>query len=85
MPTYGLLHGKVEATTKALFEQKNFKDLSILEQFYNSANLSNAHQLELSQFYTGLRPKDRVVSIIGKETLTVIKLLLLESRVIVYS
>ena len=62
VPIYGELRAKLQPTTQALFEQKNFKDTKILEDLYNHANTFGMGRVkDYSEFFTGIDLKPAVL------------------------
>lgn len=62
VPIYGELRAKLQPTTQALFEQKNFKDTKILEDFYDHANTFGKGRVkDYSEFFTGIDLKPAVL------------------------
>jgi hypothetical protein len=75
---------KLLPTTHAYFCQKNFSDTKILEEFYGSINQSMTSQIKYSDFYTGFEMK-RIVLFMRQNLLTIMKLILLEGKIMVFS
>lgn len=99
VPIYGELRAKLQPTTLALFEQKNFKDTKILEDLYKHANSFGLGRVkDYSEFLTGIDLKPAVllpnfnVRVLFKLTpylsfqiLSVLKIMMMEGRIVVYS
>lgn len=83
IPIFGTLMVKLLPTTHAFFNQKNFTDIKILEEFYGGANHMSI-KIKYGDFYTGLDLK-RLVIYMKHNILTIMKLILLEGKVVVYS
>ena len=62
IPIYGELRAKLQPTTQALFDQKNFKDTKILSDLYIHANTFGKGRVkEYSEFFTGIDLKPAVL------------------------
>lgn len=62
LPLYGELRAKLQPTTVALFEQRNFKDTKILSDLYHQVNTFGKGRVkEYSEFFTGLDLKPAVL------------------------
>lgn len=84
LPLYGLLQAKLQLITHAYFEEKDFSQISILEELYENMNSSlGGAPLEGSQLYLGLSPRDLVLQFRHK-VLILFKLILLEKKVLFY-
>ena len=84
IPIFATLMIKLLPTTHAYFKQKNFKDTKILEEFYGSVNKPGASTIKYSDLFTGFDLK-RIVIYLKQNILTLLKLLLLEGKIVVYS
>jgi hypothetical protein len=84
IPIFATLMIKLLPTTHAYFCQKNFSDTKILEEFYGSINQSMTSQIKYSDFYTGFEMK-RIVLFMRQNLLTIMKLILLEGKIMVFS
>ena len=63
VPIYGELRAKLQPTVQALFEQKNFKDTQILQDFYETANAIHKGVVkDINEFFTGLDLKQVVLA-----------------------
>ena len=83
-PLFGTLMIKLLPTTHAFFNQKNFSDTKILEEFYNSTNQVGSKQIKYSDFYTGFDMK-RIVIYWKQNILSILKLILMEGKIMIYS
>ncbi|XP_034023595.1 late secretory pathway protein AVL9 homolog [Thalassophryne amazonica] len=84
VPLYGLLQAKLQLITHAYFEEKDFSQISILEELYDHMNCSlKGSCLEGSQVYLGLSPRDLILHFRHK-VLILFKLILLEKKVLFY-
>lgn len=54
IPVYGMLLAKLQPSTHAYFNQLNFSETEILQQFYNNVNQFGSENIEYSDFYAGL-------------------------------
>lgn len=84
IPIFATLMIKLLPTTHAFFNQKNFTDTKILEEFYDSVNHYGTKKIKYSDFYTGFDMK-RMVIYMKQNLLTLLKLILLEGKIMVYS
>lgn len=90
LPFYGLIAAKVESMTGVYFKQQNFGDTSCLIELYNNLNyILNASQREMvvSPMETSLlnlSPSRHLLSVFGHRTLILLKLLLLEKKVLFF-
>jgi hypothetical protein len=57
IPTFGMLLAKLQPSTHAYFNQLNFKETSILNEFFNNVNQFGSDKIEYSDFYSGLNIK----------------------------
>mmetsp|Transcript_3500 Transcript_3500/g.3240 ORF Transcript_3500/g.3240 Transcript_3500/m.3240 type:complete len:238 (-) Transcript_3500:997-1710(-) len=83
-PIFGTIMIKLLPTTEAFFNQKNFTDTKILEEFFLSANSVGCKMIKYIDFYTCCDMK-RIVIFLKQNLLSILKLILLEGKVIVYS
>ncbi|XP_069368534.1 late secretory pathway protein AVL9 homolog [Paralichthys olivaceus] len=84
VPLYGLLQAKLQLITHAYFEEKDFSQISILQELYDHMNGSlKGSTLEGSQVYLGLSPRDLILHFQHK-VLILFKLILLEKKVLFY-
>lgn len=84
VPLYGLLQAKLQLITHAYFEEKDFSQISILQELYDHMNGSlKGSSLEGSQVYLGLSPRDLILHFQHK-VLILFKLILLEKKVLFY-
>uniref|UniRef100_A0AAY4A1J7 UDENN domain-containing protein n=1 Tax=Denticeps clupeoides TaxID=299321 RepID=A0AAY4A1J7_9TELE len=84
VPLYGLLQAKLQLITHAYFEEKDFSQISILQELYDHMNGSlRGVALDGSQVYLGLSPRDLVLHFRHK-VLILFKLILLEKKVLFY-
>ncbi|KAM9827035.1 late secretory pathway protein AVL9 homolog [Neosynchiropus ocellatus] len=84
VPLFGLLQAKLQLITHAYFEEKDFSQISILQELYEHMNGSlRGSSLEGSQVYLGLSPRDLVLHFRHK-VLILFKLVLLERKVLFY-
>uniref|UniRef100_A0A7S1XEE7 UDENN domain-containing protein n=1 Tax=Compsopogon caeruleus TaxID=31354 RepID=A0A7S1XEE7_9RHOD len=84
-PIYGVLVDRLEAAVDSYFNQGDFRRTDLLAALYHSLNssLSRPSIMNSSLLFHGLRPRF-LVSRLGQGVLQIIKLILLERRVIVY-
>ena len=85
LPLYGEVRAKLQPTTEAFFAQRNFKDTQILQDLYDSSNQFRTESIrDISQFSTGLN-LEQVFRLPNFGVLTLIKAIMLEGRIVVYS
>ena len=85
LPLYGEVRAKLQPTTEAYFAQRNFKDTQILQDLFESSNQLGRQSIkDISQFSTGLN-LEQVFRLPAHGVLTLLKAILLEGRIVVYS
>ncbi|EGR31580.1 hypothetical protein IMG5_106320 [Ichthyophthirius multifiliis] len=86
LPLQGYIMSRLEPTTRAYFNQININDYEILESAYQNMNqsLKNTHNLKDSEIYIGT-PVKTLVYFFKEKVLQIVKAILLEKRIIVYS
>lgn len=85
LPLYGLIEAKLELITHAYFKERDFSEVSLLEDTYTNLNLSLSDALVSgSQVFLGLSCRD-VVSIFRNRILVLFKMMLLERRILFFS
>lgn len=85
LPLYGEVRAKLQPTTEAYFAQRNFKDSKILQDLYESSNQFRKQSIrDISQFSTGLN-LEQVFRLPNFGVLTLIKAIMLEGRIVIYS
>lgn len=82
-PVFGPIRDRLGVVTLALFEQKNFMELDILDEFYSSLDLSLKGQLTASGLYMGTSLRD-LVHTFRQRTLILLKALMLQKRIMFY-
>ncbi|XP_005106698.1 late secretory pathway protein AVL9 homolog [Aplysia californica] len=84
LPLFGLIKAKLELITHAYFDERDFSQVSLLEQTFNNLNSSLTQSLlEGSQVFLGLSVRELVTQYKHK-IIVVFKLLMLERRVLVF-
>ncbi|XP_053714707.1 late secretory pathway protein AVL9 homolog [Synchiropus splendidus] len=84
VPLFGLLQAKLQLITHAYFEEKDFSQISILQELFEHMNGSlGGSSLEGSQLHLGLSPRDLILHFRHK-VLILFKLILLEKKVLFY-
>lgn len=86
-PVCGIIQEKLSIVTKSFFEQRNFNDKSIIDILHGSLcdfYKEDVNCVEESDFTTGLVPQ-RVIEVFEKNTLVILKAMILEKRVVFYS
>ncbi|KRX09438.1 hypothetical protein PPERSA_01638 [Pseudocohnilembus persalinus] len=87
LPLFGYLVSRIAPTTQAYFDQKDFTDYNILESAYLSINnmlRETQGNLDESEIYLGTSPKALIYQF-KEKTLVLLKALLLEGRILVFS
>lgn len=82
-PIFGPLKEKLAMTTAAWFNQRDFTNLDLLDNLYEDLNRSFCGQIEDSTLYMGTSLRELVYKFKSK-TLMLLKLLLLEKRILFY-
>ncbi|TCD68511.1 late secretory pathway protein avl9 [Steccherinum ochraceum] len=82
-PVFGPIRARLGVITRALFEQKDFSDLSILDAFYESLEGSLKGQLTESGFYMGTSLRE-LVHTFRQRTLVLLKALMLQKKLMFY-
>lgn len=83
-PLYGIFLNKLDSTTFAYFNQKKFEDISILKELYDSMIYGNNSLIEYTNLFLGF-PLQKLVLAFKEKLFYLIKLLMLEKRIVVYS
>uniref|UniRef100_A0A2C9M2W2 UDENN domain-containing protein n=1 Tax=Biomphalaria glabrata TaxID=6526 RepID=A0A2C9M2W2_BIOGL len=84
LPLFGLIKAKLELITHAYFDEKDFSQVSLLEQTYKNLNSSLTRSLlEGTQVFLGLSARDLVATYKHK-VIVLFKLLMLERRVLFF-
>lgn len=89
LPFYGIIAAKVESMTRVYFKQQDFADKTCLMELYSNLNyiLSQNERESLSPTDSkllSLSPSKHLLSVFGHRTLVLLKLLLLEKRVLFF-
>ncbi|KAF5377978.1 hypothetical protein D9615_006666 [Tricholomella constricta] len=82
-PVFGPIRAKLGVVTTALFNQKDFTDASILDDFASSLELSLRGQLTESGLYMGTSLRE-LVHMFRQRTLVLVKALMLQKRIMFY-
>lgn len=82
-PVFGPIRDRLGVVTQTLFAQCDFSDLSILDAFHDSLEGSLRGQLTESGLYMGTSLRE-LVHTFRQRTLTLIKALMLQKRVMFY-
>ncbi|EEB07356.1 LAlv9 family protein [Schizosaccharomyces japonicus yFS275] len=80
-PLYGILKEKLGIACGTYFEQADFSQLDILNDFY--MNIKNLNASDTSNYYLGL-PLARFVQRWESKVITMLKLILLKKKILVY-
>ena len=82
-PAFKFLQSKLELVTHAYFNTKDFSDVSILHEAYDSINSQVSLTSSLAALHLGLSQR-RLVLVYQHRLLQIVKALLLRKRVVVY-
>nr|GAT49338.1 predicted protein [Mycena chlorophos] len=82
-PIFGPIRDKLGVVTTALFQQRDFTDLSILDDFASSLEQSVRSQLTESGLYIGTNLRE-LVHTFRQRTLVLVKALILQRRILFY-
>ncbi|KAF8651950.1 hypothetical protein AX16_004593 [Volvariella volvacea WC 439] len=82
-PLFGPIRDKLGVVTTALFQQRNFLELKILDDFETSLELSLRGQLTESALYMACDSRE-LVHTFRQRTLTLVKALILQKRIMFY-
>jgi len=83
-PFFGLIQERLSPVTQAFFEQKDFRSTTLLSGFYDQLNSVPFEKLSESELLLGLDHAP-VFRALKHELLAVLKAILLEAKVLVYS
>ncbi|CAL1530920.1 unnamed protein product [Lymnaea stagnalis] len=84
LPLFGLIKAKLELITHAYFDERDFSQVSLLEETYKNLNSSLTQSLlEGTQVFLGLSARDLVIFYKHK-VIVLFKLLMLERRVLFF-
>jgi len=89
LPFYGLIANKVESMTRVYFKQQDFTDKSCLIELFGNLNyvLSSSQRDVICPMETallGMSPSKHLLALFGHRTLILLKLLLLEKKVLFF-
>ncbi|KAH9924315.1 transport protein Avl9-domain-containing protein [Epithele typhae] len=82
-PVFGPVRDRLGVITRTLFSQRDFTDVSILDDFYSSLEVSLRGQMTESGLYMGTSLKELVHNF-RQRTLTLVKALMLQRKVMFY-
>ncbi|GFO48412.1 late secretory pathway protein avl9 homolog [Plakobranchus ocellatus] len=84
LPLFGLIKAKLELITHAYFDERDFSQVTLLEQTYKNLNISLTQSLlQGTQVFLGLPVRDLVI-LYRHKIIVLFKLLLLERRVLFF-
>lgn len=83
-PLFNYLLFKLSITTDVYFNQKDFEQTQILKEFYESANSYSISKIGYSEFITS-NTLNSFVQLLGSNLLTLLKMIILEKKIIVFS
>ncbi|KAI6188173.1 UDENN domain-containing protein [Aphelenchoides besseyi] len=82
VPLFGMLKEKLQLITQSYFEEKDFSKVEVLQQMYaNLADVFDTQSLDQQFAYMGV-PLDSLLRIFKHRTLELLKLIMLEKKVI---
>ncbi|KAH9949772.1 transport protein Avl9-domain-containing protein [Amylocystis lapponica] len=82
-PVFGLIRDRLGVITRALFAQRDFTDMSILDAFQTSLEHSLRSQLTESGLYMGTNLRD-LVHTFRQRTLVLVKALMLQKKIMFF-
>ncbi|PCH39859.1 hypothetical protein WOLCODRAFT_97921 [Wolfiporia cocos MD-104 SS10] len=82
-PVFGLIRDRLGVITRALFAQRDFSDMSILDDFYLSLELSLKTQMTESGLYMGTSLRE-LVHTFRQRTLVLLKALMLQKKIMFF-
>ncbi|EKM52115.1 uncharacterized protein PHACADRAFT_128297 [Phanerochaete carnosa HHB-10118-sp] len=82
-PVFGPIRDRLGVVTKALFAQRDFTDMTILDEFQESLELSLRSQLTESGLYMGTSLRE-LVHTFRQRTLVLLKALMLQKKIMLY-
>ncbi|OJT10231.1 Late secretory pathway protein AVL9 [Trametes pubescens] len=82
-PVFGPIRDRLGVITRALFAQRNFSDMSILDDFYSSLEHSLRGQLTESGLYMGTSLRELVHNF-RQRTLVLVKALMLQKKIMFF-
>ncbi|GJE91600.1 late secretory pathway protein AVL9 [Phanerochaete sordida] len=82
-PVFGPIRDRLGVVTKALFAQRDFTDMTILDEFQESLELSLRSQLTESGLYMGTSLRE-LVHTFRQRTLILLKALMLQKKIMFY-
>ncbi|KAI0335696.1 hypothetical protein GY45DRAFT_1316388 [Cubamyces sp. BRFM 1775] len=82
-PVFGPIRDRLGVITRALFAQRDFSDMSILDDFYSSLEHSLRGQLTESGLYMGTSLRDLVHNF-RQRTLVLVKALMLQKKIMFF-
>ncbi|TFK52308.1 hypothetical protein OE88DRAFT_1734326 [Heliocybe sulcata] len=82
-PVFGLVRDRLGVITRALFDQRDFKETNILDDFYESLEPSLRSQLTESGVYMGTSLRE-LVHHFRQKTLVILKALILQKKIMLY-
>ncbi|CAH1789148.1 unnamed protein product [Owenia fusiformis] len=82
-PLFGLITAKLELITHAYFQERDFSQVSLLEETYKNLNMSVTGAKDDAQWFVGLSSREAVIQFKHK-ILVLFKLMMLERRVLFF-
>jgi hypothetical protein len=83
-PLFGLFYSKLESTMTAFFNQNTLKDKAILEELYANYKSISFKNINISEIFMSFSLR-KLFMFCKEKIFTLIKLLLMEKKIIVYS
>ena len=84
VPLFGQMASKLSVTMLAYFNQESLKDKKIIEELYSNYKLSIMRSINVNEILASFSLK-KLLSLTGEKIFSIIKLIMLEKKVLVYS
>ena len=84
VPLFGQMASKLSVTMLAYFNQKSLKDKKIIEELYSNYKLSVMKKINVNEILASFSLK-KLLSLTGEKIFSIIKLIMLEKKILVYS
>ena len=84
VPLFGQMASKLSVTMLAYFNQESLKDKKISEELYSNYKLSIMRSINVNEILASFSLK-KLLSLTGEKIFSIIKLIMLEKKVLVYS
>ncbi len=84
LPLYSQLYSKLSITLEAYFYQNNLQDKNIISELYNNLNWDSFSKMDINDIFLTFNVK-KLLLFTKEKIFTIIKMLLLEKKILVYS